>query len=600
MAMRNQKIDPTTLAVCWNKFDSLCDEIGEKVLFATQSFVMANVRDLGQVFLDSEGRIVSVACYITPHIFVANVAVKNMIKKFEGDLHYDDFIVGNDPYIIASGHLPDWTFLRPVIYKDEVIGFFQLRGHMADTGGFTPGGYSPGAYDIIAEGLNIPPFKILNRGELNKDVWELILRNVRNPKQVAMDNMLINGAMKLAEAEIVRLCDKYGAETVKACMREIQDAGEKAARAEIAKMKDGVHYGESCTDWDGTTDKPIWIRCKLTKKGDELIFDLSESDPQAAFVNSPIGNTEMSVMNAFYATIDPAVPKNDGSMWRACHLITKKGTAVDPEYPATVGASAISVGSIITEACQIALAEAWPEKAQGGWGRHCGPIIMGFDSRVIDPRTGKIKTYWSETFAHDGSGGARKGFDGWQGVACWIFCACMIRFDMEVYETLFPSMVTRYEVMQDWEGAGEFRGGPGISTEIAAMTKEGDPTFVATGNTDGMVMGPWGVNGGGAPPTLDMWIFSPNGEKRVLRSMDYQVLRPGERILTMASGGGGWGDPLNRDVYRVRKDVRERLVSIKRAREVYGVVIDPETFEIKMGETEKLRKERKAETSKKP
>ena len=166
---------------------------------------------------------------------------------------------------------------------------------MADTGGFLPGGYGPGAYDIIAEGLSIPGLKVIKNGVLDRDLWDLVCRNVRNSRQVDMDTMLINGAMMQAEEQILRLFDKYGPDTITACMREIIDAGERAARAEISKMPDGVYYGESASDWDGTTDKPVRIKVQLTVKGDELTFDFEGSNPQVTFVNSPLGNTISSL-----------------------------------------------------------------------------------------------------------------------------------------------------------------------------------------------------------------------------------------------------------------------------------------------------------------
>jgi N-methylhydantoinase B len=184
-----------------------------------------------------------------------------------------------------------------------------------------------------------------------------------------MDTMLINGACAQGEQEIVRLVDKYGLDTVKACMEEIIDAGERAARSEIAKMPDGVYYGEAGTDWDGQTDKPIWVRVKVTIEGKEITFDLSESDPQATFVNTPLGTTMMGVMVGFYSMVDPSVPYNYGSM-KPIHVIAPEGTVVNPKYPATVGACQISVGVPIVEACQLALGKAVPEMAMGGFPRH--------------------------------------------------------------------------------------------------------------------------------------------------------------------------------------------------------------------------------------
>ncbi len=592
---KSKGVDPTTLSVVWNRFESILDEIGEKVMHATQSFVMANVRDLGQVLLNPKGEIVAASGYIVSHMFKAPEAMQSVQRRFKNKFDPGDFIVANDPYIIRGAHLPDWTFIRPLFYKGELFGFFHFSGHMSDTGGFLPGGYGPGAYDIIAEGLNIPPLKILKKGILNKDVWELLLRNVRNPTQVDMDTMLINGAFAQGEEQIVRLIDKYGLKLVRACMQKIIDAGERAARAEIAKMPDGVYYGEAGTDWDGQTDKPIWVRVQTTIKGDEITFDLSGSDPQASFVNSPIGTTIFAVMTAFYSMVDPSVPKNHGSM-KVVHIIAQEGTVCNPKYPATVGACQISVGNPISEACQLALGKAVPEKAMGGFPRHFCPITIGMDPTVIDPRTGTIKQYFAETFASDGSGGAMQGYDGWQGVAFFTSVGNLARPDIEIFESQVPFWVPRYELLQDWEGAGEFRGGAGVFIEAVADTKPGAPAILMSGNCDGQVIAPHGPNGEELHK-VEMWIECPKGEKREFRTMTNAPIFPGERYCIKGPGGGGLGHPLNRDIKKVQNDVIDGLVSIQRAREVYGVVLDPKTLEIQYEASRKLRDEMRAKKS---
>jgi N-methylhydantoinase B len=590
-------MDPTTFSVVWNRLESLLDESGEKVLHATQSYVLALVRDFGLSWLNPDGEIVVAAAYIARHIFAAAEAAGNMIRYCGGRFAPGDLIIGNDPYLVRSGHLSDWTFLRPVFYRGELFGFFQFRGHMADTGGFLPGGYGPGAYDIIAEGLNIPPLKVIKGGVVDRDLWALVCRNVRNSQQVDMDTMLINGALAQAEAQVVKLIDKYGSETVKACMQEIMDSAERAARSEIANMPEGTYHGESAGDWDGMTDKPVWVRVDMTVRDDELTFDFHGSDPQVTFVNSPLGNTKSICLESFYAFIDPMAPKNQGS-FRPVHVIAPEGTVVNPNYPATVGAGQISVGEPIMEACKIALAQALPERATGGFSRHACPINVGMDLDEIDPRTGSVKQYMAETFASDGSGGAMKGFDGWPGVGPGSFLASFVRPDIEHFESEVPFRVMRYEFMTDAEGAGEYRGGPGIFVEMVSDVKPGHPSFLMTGNCDGMVVPARGSTGDELAK-LEMWVQSPDGSVRMLRTMANEPVFAGEVVFSKSPGGGGWGDPLARDPRKVWEDVVDGLITSERARDVYGVVLEPEgqpadELELDEAATVELRAARKA------
>ncbi len=586
-------VDPTTFSVIWNKFEYLADQIGQKILYSTQSFVTANARDLGQTLLNKAGKIVVASAYLPIHTLVAEEAIRGIESYFHGDYEPGDFVVSNDPYIVKGGHLPDWNFIRPIFYKGEHIGYFQAKTHVTDTGGFLPGGYGPGAYDIIAEGLNIPPIKVYKKGVLQKELWGFLLRNIRNPTEVDMDTNLINGAMAQAEEQVALLCDKYGVEAVKACLTEIVAAGEKAMRAEIAKIPDGVYYGESATDWDGKTDKPIFVRVKTTVKGEEITFDFSDSDPQATFVNVPLGLTKMDVLPGFYSLIDPSVPKNGGTM-NPVTVIAPEGTVVNPQYPATVGASQIACGIQIEEACMYALNQAMPDRAMAGWSKHLCPIQLGMDPRIVDPRTGHIKQYWSETFGSDGGSGALKGYDGWQGVAILGSGANFGRPNMEFYEATCPYLVTKYEILPDWEGAGEFRGGPGTFVELVAYTAEGAPSLIMTGNSDGTRFTVPGAAGGQDGPKAEMYLEAVDGTRRVLRTMTTVPIFPGEKCASRAAGGGGWGNPLNRDPQRVQNDVIEGLVSLQRARDVYGVVFYPETFEVDAAATDALRKAMKA------
>lgn len=590
-------IDPITFSVVWNKLQYLTEQVGEKVLYSTQSFVTALARDLGQSILDTSGKIVVAASSAPIHTMVAEEAIKGLESKFHGDYQPGDFIVANDPYIVRGGHLPDWNFIRPLFFEGEHLGFFQAKTHVSDTGGFLPGGYGAGAYDIIAEGLNIPPLKIIKQGVVQEDVWNLVLRNVRMPTELDMDTRLINGCMTYAEEQLQQLCRKYGVRTVKACMAEIVAAGERAMRAEIARIPDGAYEGASACDWDGHTDKQIWVRVKAVVENDTLTFDFTGSDPQATFVNCPVGVTVTSAMVGLFYLVDASVPKNGGAL-NPVQFVMPEGSVVNPRYPATVGASQISVGTQIVEACMLAIGKAMPDRAMAAWSKHLCPINIGTQPDVIDPRTGHMRNYFTETFGSDGGSGAVKEHDGWLGAGFQSACANLVRPNIEFFEASSPYLVTHYEVLQDWEGAGEFRGAPGSYVRFVARTRPEAMSLLMTGNSDGQRCAPAGVVGGGSGPLAEMEIVATDGARRVLRTFVTEPIFPGEICETRNSGGGGWGDPLARDPQRVGDDVRAGFVSLARAENTYGVVIDGSSFAVNEAATrtrrDQLRQQRAA------
>jgi N-methylhydantoinase B len=583
-------IDPITFSVVWNKLQYLTAQVGEKVLYSTQSFVTALARDLGQSILDIDGRIVVAASAAPIHTLVAEEAIKGLESKFHGDYSPGDFIVANDPYIVRGGHLPDWNFVRPIFFEGEHLGFFQAKTHVSDTGGFLPGGYGPGAYDIIAEGLNVAPMKIIRQGVLQQELWDLVLRNVRMPTELDMDTRLINGCMAHAEEQVGALCRKYGLATVKACMAEIVAAGRRGMREQIARIPDGRYHGESSCDWDGRTDRPITVRVDAIVEGDRLTLDFSGSDAQATFVNCPVGATICSAMVGLFYLLDPTVPKNGGAL-SAVEFVIPEGTVVNPRYPATVGASQISVGTQIVEATMLALGQALPERAMGGWGRHHCPINIGTRADVIDPRTGHAQNYFTETFGSDSGGGGVKGHDGWLGVGFQSACANLTRPNVEFFESSSPYLVTHYEVLPDWEGAGEFRGSPGAYVRFIARTLPESVSLLMTGNSDGQRSAPAGVVGGASGPLSAMTITGVDGKRRPLRTFVTEPIFPGEACETYTTGGGGWGDALRRDPARVLDDVRSGFVSAERARGVYGVVLDTGSWKVDATATARRRDE---------
>lgn len=586
------KVDPVTLSVVWRRLLTITSEIGYRVMHSAQSFVMGMVQDLGPQFISTKGEILTQVDFLPSHSLVAEIPSKIIIDRI-GHMDPGDLVIANDSHIIRSGHLPDWTFFRPFYYKDELVCYGYLRGHQMDTGGALSGGYFPRAYDCIAEGLNIPPLKIIRKGEVNEELYGLILRNVRNAAGVRADNMTIYGSLGKGEEALCEMIDKYGLETIRACFDEMQRAGEEGMRAEIRKIPDGEYYGETAVDWDGSTpDQPVWIRVKLTVKGDEMIFDYSDSNPQVDFVNSPLGNTHCFTSLGLFLTMDPSIPRNSGTM-RPITIIAPEGTVVNPTYPRTYGACACTCGTEICEVTLQALGKAAPDKAIGSWSRHFSPDNMG-RYPTIDPRTGLQEEYFVAPFIEGGGTGGVKGYDGWEGYGGHTTGGVLYRGCIEVTELFFPYHYHTVRLEPDTEGAGQFTGATGNYCERMNEDLPWNKNILMSGNSSGQLFPQMGQNGAPPAPLPSMHLQRKGkgpDELEVFRCIDMTELHPGDVLISKGTGGAGWGSPFDRNPEMVREDVIDMKVSIGRARNVYGVAMDPETFEVDYDATAKLRQE---------
>jgi N-methylhydantoinase B len=589
-------VDEVTLSVVWNRMLTYIYECGERVMISAQSLVMAFVRDLGPVLLTPDGDIIVSGDFLPHHTLIAEIPTKHIIKKF-GKLEPGDMVLANDAHIIQSSHMLDWTCVIPIYYKDELVFYGHFKGHVLDSGGAYQGGYFPGTYDCYGEGLNIPPLKIYKKGVLNEDVRELILNNNRTPAAVWADFELIRGSLLRLADNIVGLIDRYGLDTMKGCVQEMIRRDEIATRRQIRGIPDGVYYGESAVDWDGTTpDKQVFVRVKLTVKGDEMTFDFSDSDDQVDFVNVPLGLTHACTLQALFWMFDATIPHNHG-VRIPVHIIAPPGKVVNPTRPHTYGGCACNAGTQVTEACNHALAQAMPERAMGDWSRHFAANASG-RLPEIDPRTSLDREFFQAPFIEEGGSGAVKGFDGWDGVGAGGGSGASKRGSVEEQELSYPVRFDVVDLMRDSEGAGEFTGARGTYVErIITIPEKGARYILQTGDCTGDTWPAFGVAGAPKLPLSSMRVIRA-GKKRkeVIKAIDLNELYSGDVLYTRCYGAGGWGNPLDRDPEKVKTNVMEGLLSLNRARKVYGVVLNQkdkenaETIEVNYPATRELRK----------
>lgn len=579
--MSDKPIDPITLSTVWHGFQSVGREMRHVIDRTANSYLIAQLHDMAAGIWDVHARTIAVPEGPTSMFLSQQFTVEYILDKFGDDLAPGDVILCNDPYKGYCNHLPDWGFFRPIFYKGELLFIALTRGHQMDTGGAFPGGYFPNGYDIHAEGLMIPPIKVIAGGQERTDVLELIWNNVRWPEGVRIDNYALMAALRVAEDRIVAMLDKYGRDTILECVDEMIDRMEQNVRAQLAEVPDGTYYGESATDDDGTVlDEAVWVRCEATIKGDELTLDFSKSDGlRKGFVNCTYSSTYSRAVAGSLLYFDPTYSEfhNEGSM-RPIRVIAPPGTVVNAQYPATVGGSPVNVGTQVLEATVNALSKAMPDKAVAAWGRRRGHYIAG-----TDPRTDE--RYVQTTTDADGGSGAVWGFDGFEGAMGMSGLGSIQRGSVEEIEIRFPWRTVKWHFVPDLSGAGRWRGGSGMAWEVENL---GSDVGVATGSSDGDRTYPPGAQGGQPGPLSKMYVRV--GDK-VNHAQTHRMVtvRHGEVLGKLSGGGGGVGNPAERDPRAVAWDVRNEKVTLDAARSVYKVAVDPVTFAVDEAATAALR-----------
>lgn len=576
-----QTIDPITLSSVWYYTQRVCDEMQYILERTARSYLIGQQHDVSVGIWDATARTLAIGRALPLQTFSAPFAIRSIAEQYAGNIHPGDIFLTNDPYFGGhNNHLPDWGFIRPMFYRGKLKFFTLVRGHQQDTGGMFPGGYFPNAYDIIAEGLCIPPLRIVEGGKPNVELQKLIYRNVRLPEDVKMDNASMIAASELCERRMVELLDRHGETTVERCVDEMIARTETSMREAISRIPDGVYEGEAAMDDDGTVHgEPVWVRASVRVDGGRIEVDLSKSDKQRpGFVNCVFACAYAGAMQGVFMSLDPSLADflNEGA-FAPVKVTAPPGLVVSAEYPATVGGMNATLNAVI-EAVLIAMSKALPERAVAPWGRHRGCYIFG-----EDPRTGKryVRTY----FDANGGSGAVQGYDGDSGLNLLVSLGLMSRSNVEEVEVRFPWETESLEFAGDTAGVGEFRGGMGYRW---VMRNTGGRAGIASGQSDGDVMLAPGLQGGGDSPPSRTYLLR-GSERLPVPSKRIAWANPGDRLVMETGGGAGIGHPFRRAVEHVVADVRNGLVSVRQAEQAYGVVIDPETGEADREATRRLR-----------
>jgi N-methylhydantoinase B len=550
------KTDPITLEVIRNAFIGIAEEMSAVLIRTSYSPNIKERRDCSSALFDGAGRMIAQAENIPAHLGAMPFSVKAALRQFE-EFEPGDVIVLNDPFF-GGAHLPDITFVTPIFYQGKLVGFAANRAHHADIGGKTPGSISGDATEIYQEGLIIPPLKLWKGGKLNQEALDLILANVRTPRERQGDLRAQAAANETGKRRFVELIERYGPETLLETIDEIMNYSERRMRAQIETLKDGVYECEDHLDGDGISNDLIRIKATIIIKGDSLEVDFSGSSSQ---VDGPVNAVYAVTVSATYYTIrtltDPDIPPNDGC-YRPIKIKAPEGTVVNARPPAAVVGGNLETSQRIVDVLIRALAEVVPQKAIGACQGTMNNITLG----GIDPRTKNPYTFY-ETIG--GGFGGRHSKDGIDGVHSHM--TNTLNTPIEALEIAYPLMVERYELRPSSCGAGWFRGGLGIRRDIKVIDHQAKFSILAERRTTR----PYGILGGVEGERGEDFVII-NGKERPIKGKGFITLKPGWLISIRTPGGGGYGEPSKRPKSLILKDWQEGRISAEYIKRNYGFV----------------------------
>ena len=537
-------IDAITLEVLRHAFAAVADEMNANLVRTAYSPNIKERRDCSCALFDADGSMVAQAESIPVHLGAMPFSVAEAILRISA-FHPGDVIVLNDPYA-GGAHLPDLTFIAPVFVEGDLFAFVASRAHHADVGGKEPGSLAGDTTEIYQEGLRIPPIRLWKEGLLDQDLLDLILINVRTPKERLGDLRAQHAACATGIERLGALVSRYGPKFLKRGMTAVMDYSQQRMQSEIARLPDGRASYEDVLDDDGVTGEPIRLAVTVEIRGDAVRIDFAGSSPQAKGpVNAVYAVTASATYFALRAITDPEIPPNAGC-YRPIEIVTPDGSVVNPSPPAPVVGGNLETSQRIVDVILGALAKICPERTIAA----CQGTMNNLAIGGLDPRTGRLYSLY-ETIA--GGFGARQNADGVVGVHSNM--TNTLNTPVEALEIAYPLRVERYKLISGSGGRGRYRGGLGIRRDITAV----DHTARVSLLTDRRKFNPYGL-AGGEPGKLGKNVLIRNGEEIPLPGKGTFSLHAGETVSIRTPGGGGYGDLSERNVQNIECDRREGRV----------------------------------------
>lgn len=601
-------IDPVTFEVIWHRLLDITEEMGIKYMRTSGSPILVGAYDASTGITLPDGRLVAIGPYITTQAHVLPLIIgstKDRCTRNPG-IRSGDMFICNDPYLGAT-HQPDVATVAPVMHEEETVAWVGASGHWIDIGGPEPGGFNMNARSVFDEGLRMSPTRIVERSEVREDILGLIVNQMRDPMaELDLRGQIV--ANHTGSERIVELCQEFGAPVVTNVMTEAIAHVERRLRSRLRELPNGVWREVQLIDHDGHRPTLRRIVCTITKTADQLLVDFTGTDAQSdGFVNCTFGGLRAAVVSAIGICLGWDLPWNDG-LAGPLTLVAPSGTACTATFPTPVSMSTItpiilSLNATFAALSKMLLAsERYREEAMANWcGTSLAPTTIGLNERGILTVSGET--------SHFAAGcGARTYADGVDTGGIVINTTASIP-SVEAVESDYPVLYLMRRQLRDSGGPGRFRGG--MAGEVALIpyhaSGEVSSSFAGCGAE---VPNAFGL-GGGMPGAaarflrfehssirmaiesdngLPAWLSEFDGTRRVTSLNNSQVTFPEDLVeYHNWQGGGGYGDPLEREPERVRQDVLTRAISLEGAEQIFGVVLVDN--DVSVSATERLRQE---------
>ncbi len=554
------KADPVTMQVIRYALEAIADDMGYNLVRMGRTTIVKEIMDINCGVLDATGGILAQAHLCPLMMFSLPASAANMLKHVE-KIEEGDVIICNDPYL-GGQHLLDMQFFSPVFFEGKLMAFVANIAHQLDMGGYVSGGVAGGLTEIYQEGLRLPFVKLYQKGKEDKQIFEIISKNIRVPEKT-LEDFRAQAATALGGVRRMQdLIGKYGPETFLECTSMLLEYGEQMVRKSIKAMPDGVYTGIDYVDDDGISDKPLTVQVNIHIKEDRMTVDFKGTSPQAqGNINCPFSCTQAGVYYAMVGVIDPYMVINSGT-FKPIEVISEKGLITNPVLPAGVTARSQTMTKIV-EAMLKAMSKVLPDKVvAGSHGQACTCSFSG-----VNPETGRRFTYIE---IQGGGAGARPDRDGPDGQD--LHLGRFMNTPVEAAELEFPVMIEKYGYIPYSGGAGKYRGGLSLRRDIRFLT---DVTWARYADRQKFL--PQGLFGG-KEGTAGAFITNPGTpEEKKEKSKGVTKLKAGDLLSIRLPGSGGYGNPIEREPFSIRWDVINAKVSLKSAKEDYLVVFNEDT-----------------------